>query len=130
MSKDFAEVEMEEFDRSEQVDFVNRSVKYFSENELFDNREFEQEVLKQPEIIESFESFKEEYSERNDIPPIEEEFEISKPAIKNTKRFIKSVIKLDKNFHVYVHGSRERIERGFDDEKGTHYYKLYFEEEH
>ena len=39
----------------------------------------------------------------------------------------KSVIKLDKNFHIYVHGNRELIEQG-EDEKGK-YYKVYFKEE-
>ena len=32
-------------------------------------------------------------------------------------RYFKSVIKLDSNFHIYVHGKREWIERGFDEEK-------------
>lgn len=42
---------------------------------------------------------------------------------------LKSVIKLDKNFHIYVHGRRDLIERGFDEEKGKKYYKVYFDEE-
>ena len=40
-----------------------------------------------------------------------------------------SVLKLDKNFHVYIHGKREYIEKGFDEEKGMHFYQLFFEEE-
>lgn len=34
-----------------------------------------------------------------------------------TKTTHKSVIKLDKNFHLYIHGSHELIEQG-EDEKG------------
>ena len=38
------------------------------------------------------------------------------------------VIKLDKNFHLYVHGSRELIEQGIDEE-GRKFYKIYYTEE-
>jgi hypothetical protein len=49
--------------------------------------------------------------------------------VKQHGKFMRSVIKLDKNFHVYVHGNKDFIERGFDEEKGKYYYKLYFSEE-
>lgn len=38
--------------------------------------------------------------------------------------FFKSILKLDKNFHVYVHGNRDYLQVE-QDEKGT-YLKLYF----
>lgn len=40
---------------------------------------------------------------------------------------IKSVIRLDNNFHIYVHGDRKKIEKG-EDKKGK-YYKVYYTEE-
>ena len=48
-------------------------------------------------------------------------------AVKKQQRHFKSVIKLDKNFHIYVHGDRKMIETG-QDEKGK-FYRLYFEKE-
>jgi len=42
---------------------------------------------------------------------------------------MKSVVKLDKNFHIYVHGRHDYIERGYDEAKGMKYYKLYFTNE-
>ena len=39
-----------------------------------------------------------------------------------------SIIKLDKNFHIYVHDSRELIEQGTD-EHGRKFYKIYYNEE-
>jgi hypothetical protein len=42
-------------------------------------------------------------------------------------RSFKSVIKLDKNFHIYIHGDRNLIEQG-EDNKGK-YYKVYYQEE-
>ncbi len=45
------------------------------------------------------------------------------------KKFFKHVMKLDKNFHVYVHGNPELIERGFDEQRQMKFYKLYYTNE-
>jgi hypothetical protein len=42
---------------------------------------------------------------------------------------MKSVIKLDKNFHIYIHGERQMVEKGYDAEKQLNFYKLFFKEE-
>jgi hypothetical protein len=49
-------------------------------------------------------------------------------AVKKQERIFKSVLKLDKNFHIYIHGDRELIEQGMDAD-GRKFYKIYFEEE-
>ena len=54
-------------------------------------------------------------------------FEISDSAIKKQQRSFKSVIKLDKNFHIYIHGDREKIQL-CKDENGK-FYKIYFDKE-
>jgi len=55
-------------------------------------------------------------------------FPISNLAVKQQAKIFKSVLKLDKNFHVYIHGDRSMIERG-KDEDGKKYYKLFYERE-
>ena len=80
------------------------------------------------ELIQSYDTFRTEKSEENNVFQ-QEEMSISKPAVKKSKKFIRSVIKLDKNFHVYVHGNRDDIDQGFDDNKQKSYYKLYYKEE-
>ncbi|HAN79544.1 MAG TPA: hypothetical protein DCQ31_18165, partial [Bacteroidales bacterium] len=57
------------------------------------------------------------------------EFEISQSAVKQGRAKFKSILKLDKNFHVYIHGNRNNIERGYDDSRRQKYYKIYFENE-
>ena len=49
-------------------------------------------------------------------------------AVKKQARVFKSVLKLDKNFHIYIHGNRDLIEQGTD-ERGRKYYNIYYEEE-
>jgi hypothetical protein len=57
-----------------------------------------------------------------------ESFDISPQAVKKQARIFKSVLKLDKNFHIYIHGDRELIEQGVEKD-GRKFYKIYFTEE-
>lgn len=112
--------------KADQADFLNKSINFFKEKETFDYEEFTKEVLEDPNVIESFGNFKSDYEQEMQVS-IAEDFAISEAAVKKQSRGFKSVIKLDKNFHIYVHGDRKMIETG-QDEKGK-YYRLYFEEE-
>jgi hypothetical protein len=48
-------------------------------------------------------------------------------VVKKQVRGLKSVIRLDRNFDIHIHGNRRLIEQGRD-EKGK-YYKIYYQEE-
>ena len=103
-------------------------MKFFKENENFDLDDFASEVMQAPEMISSFKSYKTEFEVEHDVK-LTDNFDISTAAVKKQSKFFKSVIKLDKNFHIYVHGDSQRIEKGFDQASGMHFYKLLFEEE-
>ena len=84
-------------------------------------------MLHHEALIESFQNYNEKYAKENEIELVDG-FDISAQAVKKQARVFKSVLKLDKNFHVYIHGNRELIEQGVDAD-GRKYYKLYFENE-
>lgn len=129
MCKNFVTKELpQQFDVSgaDQADLLNKSVKFFKEKDSFNMEDFANEVIEQPEVIESFNNFKTNYEQERDIA-IADNFDISDSAVKKQSRAFKSVIKLDKNFHIYVHGNRELIEQG-EDNKGK-FYKVYYKEE-
>lgn len=131
LCKDFIvdQVPMEyDVERVQQIEMLNKSVGYFKKNEQFQKDEFEQQVFSDPDLIQSFRKYEKQYKEDFELK-IDDEFDISTAAVKKNARILKSVLKLDKNFHVYVHGNRERIERGYDAATGLNYYKIYFEEE-
>lgn len=115
-----------EVSKADQADFLNKSINFFKEKEQFDYDEFTKEVLQDEHVIESFSNFKSDYEQDMQVS-ISEEFPINAAAVKKNQRHFKSVIKLDKNFHIYVHGDRKMLETG-QDEKGK-YYRLYFEKE-
>lgn len=115
-----------EISKADQADFLNKSMNFFKEKEQFDLEEFSSQVLEDKNVIESFINYKTDYEQEMQVS-VSEEFTINESAVKKNQRYFKSVIKLDKNFHIYIHGDRKKIENG-QDEKGK-YYRLYFEEE-
>ncbi|MGC4058471.1 MAG: nucleoid-associated protein [Chitinophagaceae bacterium] len=119
----------EEFEvtRADQIDFLNRSVDYFKSHNTFDKDEFEQQVFADESVIRSFRQFDESYRNENEMN-ISDNFEINAQAVRKQARVFKSVLKLDKNFHIYIHGNRELIEQGVD-ENGRKFYKIYYDEE-
>ncbi len=116
-----------EVNKADQIDFLNRSVDYFKSHDTFEKEEFEKEVFQEDTVIESFRNFDESYSQENKIE-VDSSFEISPQAVKKQSRIFKSVLKLDKNFHIYIHGNKELIEQGVDTD-GRKYYKIFYEEE-
>jgi hypothetical protein len=115
-------------DTTDKVDLLNRSAYYFKENSEFQLDDFVATLFEDDEQQEVFKEFKTEYAEYQGIP-LDDQFDISKQAVRKSSRVFKNVIKLDANFHVYVHGRRDLIERGFDEDKGKPFYKIYFDNE-
>lgn len=75
-----------------------------------------------------FSNFSNKYQQDKEIE-LSDNFTISDSAVKKQARAFKSIIKLDKNFHIYVHGNNQYIKRGYDEATGMHYYQLFFKEE-
>jgi hypothetical protein len=118
-----------EVPKPDQIDMLNRSIDFFNKNNNFKKDDFEQQVIRQPEVIEAFNDYQQVFEDEKAMP-LNDNFDISKSAVKTEKKHFKSILKLDKNFHVYVHGKRDHIERGFDRDRGMNYYKLFFDVEH
>jgi len=117
-----------EISKTDQADFLNKSATYFKKKEDFDFNEFTEQVIKQPEVVDSFKNYKKQY-ESEHACEINDGFAISAPAVKKEAKIFKSVIKLDKNFHIYIHGNKENIIKGFDEKTGMHFYQLFYREE-
>lgn len=131
LAKDYvAEQLPKEFEvsKADKIELFNRTSDYFKKHETFNKSEFEQEVFQEPELIQSFRTFNREMAQDREIGQVGE-FEISAHAVRNQARIFKSVLKLDKNFHIYIHGNTDMIEKGVDAD-GRKYYKIYYKEEH
>ncbi|MDB4539241.1 nucleoid-associated protein, partial [Saprospiraceae bacterium] len=118
---------MNELDKSEEAAIMHRSKEFFEKTEEFDQEEYSDALFQNGNDKEEFKSYVEDYQEENQLE-LQESFSVSIPAVKNQNRVFKSVIKLDKNFHIYVHGDRRLIEKGAEVD-GRKYYKVYFDSE-
>ncbi len=114
-------------EKGAEMDVLGRSADYFKKNKSFDEREYKNEVFQNPQLIEAFDDYKTNWMEKS-RRPMAETFDLDTIAMKKNESIFKSVIKLDKNFHIYVHGDRNKIQKGIDEE-GKKYYVLYYNEE-
>lgn len=135
LTRDFCEeVFAQEQDKKEQVVFLNKSLNYFNKNKEFDLEEFKEEVLPTAEFQDQFDDYRRDYESNQQLTPAEEGFPISKYAVRSMKRQFKSLIKLDTHVELKLDPKRvesagEFMERGFDEQRGMYYYKVYFNQE-
>ena len=115
-----------EVSKADQIDLLNKSLHFFKEKETFNINDFSHEVIAQPEVIERFHQYKQEYEDQSDIV-IDNQFKISESACKKQQRSYKRVINLDKKIQIVIAGNRQNIEQGKDD-RGK-FYKVYYKDE-
>ena len=113
--------------KADKIDYLNKSINYFKKHDHFAEEDFLQNVFQHNEVIDTFNQFKDQYSNEHHVV-LDKDFDISNQAVKKQARIFKSILKLDKNFHIYIHGNNELIQKGTDDD-GRKYYKIYYENE-
>ena len=116
-----------EVSKADKIDYLNRSVDYFKNSETFNKQEFEKQVFGDENLIESFQKFNQTYRQENEVE-LADNFKISSQAVEKQSRIFKSVLKLDRNFDIYIHGDKNLIEKGTEKD-GRKYYKIYYQEE-
>ena len=111
----------------ELAEIKNKTISFFENNNEFNEVKF-LETLENPEIKDFYKEAKQDYENMNDIL-LERNFEIDKKAVKTEKKRFKSILKLDNNFHIYIHGDRSLIQQGYDENTKKNYYKVFFDVE-
>ena len=107
---------------------------YFDDREHFDLQEFEEKVLKTPDAVTKFAEHRSRLEEEQG-QPLPTSFEISQRDITKAKKRIGTVLKLDTGIEIHVKPSVSEhqmpvLERGFDEERGMKFIKVYFNESH
>jgi hypothetical protein len=115
-------------EKADQIDLLNKTADYFQSNQEFDLNDFNEKVIGDNDVFDAFKQYRERVSDENGIET-QDKFDISGAAVKKGKYQFKSVLKLDKNFHIYIHGDRNRILKGFDNKTGLNYYQIFYETE-
>ena len=107
------------------------ALSWFDGREDFDMSDFESEVLKTPEAVASFEEARQRFEEDAGVP-LQRSFAIAPKEVKKASKRVAAVLKLDSGIEIHLkHESTESpdsIERGYDEEKGMNFIKVYFNE--
>lgn len=109
---------------------AREALTFFEEKEKFSMQEFEEKVLRTPEAVAKFKEHRAKVEEEKGHK-FEDSFEISKKDVSKVKKKISSVVKLDTGVEIHLKPTLADkpdsvLERGFDDDKGMKFIKVYF----
>jgi len=134
MCREFSkEIVQPQFGMQEQSSFLAKTVDFFKENEVVNIETFKEDVFEEEDHIQLFEDYKKTFESDHNVL-IRNQFDVSEVVLKKQKQKIKTEINLDTNIQIKLDvdapdASAEYLERGYDDEKKMHYYKVYFNAE-
>lgn len=134
LCKDFSsEIIKTSYGAKEQNTFLAKTIDFFKENEVVNVERFKDELFEEDKHKKEFEGFKKEFEGEQNIV-IRNQFDIAERVVTKEKRKIKTDIKLDTNIQIKLDidapdASEEYLERGYDEEKKMHYYKVFFNAE-
>lgn len=134
LCKEFStEVLKTSYGAQEQNTFLAKTIDFFKENEIVNVERFKEEVFEKEDQIRQFEDYKKEFEGEQNLV-IRNQFDVAEKVVTKEKRKIKTDIKLDTNIQIKIDidapdASEEYLERGYDNEKKMHYYKVFFNAE-
>ncbi|MFD0861294.1 nucleoid-associated protein [Sungkyunkwania multivorans] len=132
--QDFAkDVVLPAEDKKEEVLFMNRAVNHFAKNDEFEETNFLNEVIDNPDLIPEFKHYKVERGPKYSIEDVSN-FPIANKAVSAARKSIKNVIELDTNIQIKMdfinpESAEKFVEKGWDEEKQMYYYLVYFNKE-
>ncbi|PHS69582.1 MAG: hypothetical protein COB23_06435 [Methylophaga sp.] len=120
------------YDKDIEFNFNNDFINYFEGNTNYDISSFKENIFKNENIEKDFFEYRESNKSFFDIN-LDEQFELIQKDINTEKKKVKNIIKLDTKLELKVlldkEGGIKNLEKGFDEEKGMFFYKIYFNEE-
>ena len=134
LCKEFStEIIKSTYGEHERNTFLAKSVDYLKENEIVNVEKFKDEVFEEDKYKTLFDDYKKEFEGEKDVL-IRNQFDVSDSVLNKEKKKIKTDIKLDTNIQIKLDidapdASTEYLERGYDENKKMHYYKVYFNSE-
>ena len=120
-------------DKQQEVLFMNRAVNHFAKNDAFEESQFLNEVMENPELIPEFKHYKVEKGPKYSIEDVSN-FDIANKAVSDARKKIKNVINLDTNIQIKMdfinpESAEKFVEKVWDEERQMYYYLVYFNKE-
>ncbi|TYA75012.1 nucleoid-associated protein [Seonamhaeicola marinus] len=134
LCKDFSEdIIKTSYGAHEQNTFLAKTIDFFKENEVVNVERFKDELFEEDKHKTQFDDYKKSFQDEQNLV-IRNQFDVAERVVTKEKKKIKTDIKLDTNIQIKLDidapdASTEYLERGYDDEKKMHYYKVFFNAE-
>lgn len=134
LCKQYGKTQFENEEKQDQITFLNKSLEYFNTNDSFDFENLASELFEEDEVKkENFRYYKNIYQEKEGLLPEEDTFFIAAPLVKKAERSFRKIIQLDTQVEIKINSATVHqdgiVEKGFDTDKGMHYYKIFYHEE-
>ncbi len=133
LCKDFGKDVLAVEDKKEQAAFIDKSLSYLKTNENFQEKEFIEKVLPDESSKQRFSEYSKNYDEDRGIER-PQEFQLTEEAVKKAQVQLKNIIKLDIPIEIRLKNdprnpADQYLEKGYDDEIGMNYFKVYYNKE-
>ena len=134
LCKDFStEILKPSYGGQEQNTFLAKTIDFFKEHEIVNVEQFKEAVFEDEKALRQFEDYKKEFEGSQNLV-LRNQFDVAEAVLNKEKKKIKTDIKLDTNIQIKLDidapdASAEYLERGYDDTRKMHYYKVYFNTE-
>jgi len=120
-------------DKQQEVLFTNNAFDYFARNDEFEEPDFINQTLENPDLVPEFQNYKIEKGPKYKVEDLTS-FEIDNQAVTEIRKKNKSQIDLDTNITIKMDfinadSADKFIEKGWDEEKQMYYYLCYFNKE-
>ena len=121
------------YGEQERNSFLARTIDHFKENEIVNVERFIDDVFEEDKHKSLFEDYKKTFEGEQNVL-IRNQFDVAEAVVKKEKKKFKTEIKLDTNIQIKLdidapEASSEYLERGYDEEKKMHFYKVFFNAE-
>lgn len=118
--------ERADLSREEEVSLLNRWTEEVKNADRFEVKQVAKQVIEDEDMRDVFTEYCRAYEEREGVK-LNESFDVDKKAVSLPKKL--RTIKLDDTVEINLIKTGPFIERGYDENRGMKYYKLYFKEE-
>ncbi|GAA4279592.1 nucleoid-associated protein [Gaetbulibacter aestuarii] len=117
----------------ENSNFLAKTIDFFKAHETVNIETFKETIFEEESHIREFEDYKKSFESDQNLV-LRNQFDVAEAVVNKEKRKFKTDIKLDTHIQIKLDidapdASEEYLERGYDEEKKMHYYKVYFNDE-
>jgi hypothetical protein len=133
LCKSFAKDVIGEETKKDEIDFLNHSMRFVEGNKEVSVDDFSDALFSDEETKGDFKDYKKAFEAEFELE-MSDSFQVSELVLEKQKRSIKNAIQLDTNIQLRFNfddpaSMGKFVERGYDEEKGMHYYKVFYNEE-